>query len=202
VLSICFLGIPNTVQIWYYRQRFIIYKHSKCSKWARYILIVKQKPAGYVLLRLCYLNFVKYLYKLINNKLLPVQFSIFLISDSSKSSKKHIPSLKNTDLRETVASRKMCIKDQRRCTYLYLHNIIIIYTMVKWYGFFQFFVWNWWNVYRRNRKTLSAYVENKITILRAHYAWYGYSFIILFYKVRQTRVGMYSVVFYLDKLSR
>jgi len=48
---------------------------------------VKQKPVGYVPFRLYYPNFIKY--KLINNKLLLVQFSIFIISVSSKSSEKH-----------------------------------------------------------------------------------------------------------------
>lgn len=87
VLSIYFFEILYIVKTYcqYPANSLLFINIQSVDEQGRYI--VKQKPAGYVPFRLYYPNFIKY--KLINNKLLPVQFSIFIISISSKSSKKH-----------------------------------------------------------------------------------------------------------------
>jgi len=119
---------------------------------------------------------------------LPVQFSIFIISGSSKSSKKHIPSLKNTDLRETVASGKKFKRDQKRFTYLYTVLLPCTLRLNDIMTFFRFLSKTGEKfteeIVRHSRRVRSKQNHH---ILRTYYVIRGYPFIILFYKVRQTR---------------
>lgn len=93
----CFLSFQKTCFQFIFSEYLPRYKHDiidngllfiniqSVDEQGIYYWLWNKNPRGrYVPFRLCYLNFVKYLYKLINNKLLSVQFSIFIISGSSK----------------------------------------------------------------------------------------------------------------------